>query len=55
MAPVAVTGMAVLLPGAPDLDTYWRNLRDGVDAITHFTEAQLREAGVPAELIADPA
>ncbi len=26
--------MAVLLPGAPDLDTYWRNLIGGVDAIT---------------------
>ncbi|WP_238427056.1 type I polyketide synthase, partial [Streptomyces adustus] len=25
--------MAVLLPGARDLETYWRNLRDGVDAI----------------------
>ncbi|MDV9201946.1 beta-ketoacyl [acyl carrier protein] synthase domain-containing protein, partial [Streptomyces sp. Wh19] len=25
--------MAVLLPGAADLDAYWRNLRDGVDAI----------------------
>ncbi|MFG2126830.1 beta-ketoacyl synthase N-terminal-like domain-containing protein [Streptomyces sp. NPDC048751] len=25
--------MAVLLPGAADLDGYWRNLRDGVDAI----------------------
>ena len=34
MEPVAVIGMAVLLPGAPDLDTYWRNLRDGVDAIS---------------------
>ncbi|MFI9249036.1 beta-ketoacyl synthase N-terminal-like domain-containing protein [Streptomyces sp. NPDC053069] len=31
--PVAVVGMAVLLPGARDLDAYWRNLRDGVDAI----------------------
>ncbi|MGY0064502.1 beta-ketoacyl synthase N-terminal-like domain-containing protein [Streptomyces sp. LZ34] len=26
--------MAVLLPGAPDLGTYWRNLVAGVDAIT---------------------
>ncbi|MHB9864004.1 beta-ketoacyl synthase N-terminal-like domain-containing protein [Streptomyces sp. YIM S03343] len=25
--------MAVLFPGAPDLGAYWRNLRDGVDAI----------------------
>ncbi|MGV9559670.1 beta-ketoacyl synthase N-terminal-like domain-containing protein [Streptomyces sp. NPDC003522] len=31
--PVAIVGMAVLLPGAPDLDAYWRNLRDGVDAV----------------------
>ncbi|AUG75397.1 type I polyketide synthase [Kitasatospora sp. MMS16-BH015] len=32
--PVAVVGMAVLLPGAPDLAAYWRNLVDGVDAVT---------------------
>ncbi len=32
--PVAIVGMAVLLPGAPDLDTYWRNLVNGADAIT---------------------
>ncbi|GHE09296.1 type I polyketide synthase [Streptomyces alanosinicus] len=31
--PVAIVGMAVLLPGAPGLDAYWRNLRDGVDAV----------------------
>ncbi|MEV6051831.1 beta-ketoacyl synthase N-terminal-like domain-containing protein [Streptomyces sp. NPDC052107] len=32
--PVAIVGMAVLLPGAPGLDAFWRNLRDGVDAIS---------------------
>ncbi|WP_410655185.1 beta-ketoacyl synthase N-terminal-like domain-containing protein [Amycolatopsis sp. lyj-112] len=26
--------MSVLFPGAPDLDTYWRNIVDGTDAIT---------------------
>ncbi|WP_240519557.1 beta-ketoacyl synthase N-terminal-like domain-containing protein [Amycolatopsis antarctica] len=26
--------MSVLFPGAPDLDAYWRNLVEGVDAIT---------------------
>ncbi|MFF3445890.1 beta-ketoacyl synthase N-terminal-like domain-containing protein [Streptomyces sp. NPDC002667] len=31
--PVAIVGMAVLLPGARDLEAYWLNLRDGVDAI----------------------
>ncbi|ADP79619.1 type I polyketide synthase [Pseudofrankia inefficax] len=33
-APVAIVGMAVLLPGAPDLATYWQNLISGSDAIT---------------------
>ncbi|MEU6987895.1 beta-ketoacyl synthase N-terminal-like domain-containing protein [Streptomyces sp. NPDC046324] len=32
-APVAITGMAVMLPGAPDLATYWHNLTAGVDTI----------------------
>lgn len=31
--PVAIVGMSVLFPGAPDLDTYWRNIVDGLDAI----------------------
>ncbi|SFW82829.1 type I polyketide synthase [Amycolatopsis australiensis] len=31
---VAIVGMSVLLPGAPDLAAYWRNLVGGVDAIT---------------------
>lgn len=39
-APVAIVGMAVLLPGAADLDTYWRNLRDGVDAIGEVPESR---------------
>ncbi|TDV56074.1 beta-ketoacyl synthase N-terminal-like domain-containing protein [Actinophytocola oryzae] len=33
MTAVAITGMAVLLPGAPDLATYWHNIVHGVDAI----------------------
>jgi acyl transferase domain-containing protein/phosphopantetheinyl transferase len=30
---VAIVGMACVFPGAPDLATYWQNLRAGVDAI----------------------
>ncbi|MDH6128072.1 type I polyketide synthase [Kitasatospora sp. GP82] len=40
LPPVAVVGMAVLLPGAPDLATYWRNLVGGVDAITDVPEGR---------------
>ncbi|MEE6263154.1 type I polyketide synthase [Plantactinospora sonchi] len=33
-AQIAIVGMAALLPGAGDLDSYWRNLVEGVDAIS---------------------
>jgi acyl transferase domain-containing protein/phosphopantetheinyl transferase len=32
--PVAIVGMACVLPGAPDLATFWSNVVGGVDAIT---------------------
>ncbi len=31
--PVAIVGLGCRLPGAPDVESYWRLLRDGVDAI----------------------
>lgn len=52
---VAVVGMSGRFPGAPDLDTYWANLRDGVCSISTFTEKELLADGAdPAEL-ASPA
>ena len=32
--PIAIVGMAAMMPGAPNLDTYWRNIVGGVDAVT---------------------
>ncbi|GAB3508263.1 beta-ketoacyl synthase N-terminal-like domain-containing protein [Amycolatopsis cihanbeyliensis] len=39
--PVAIVGMAVLLPGAADLAAYWRNLTGGFDAITEVPADRL--------------
>ncbi|MEU7873533.1 beta-ketoacyl synthase N-terminal-like domain-containing protein [Dactylosporangium sp. NPDC049140] len=36
----AIVGMAALLPGAGDLDGYWRNLVEGVDAISEVPPAR---------------
>ncbi|WP_327593551.1 beta-ketoacyl synthase N-terminal-like domain-containing protein [Streptomyces chartreusis] len=48
---VAVVGMSGRFPGAPDLDTYWANLRDGVCSLSAFTEKELLADGAdPAEL-----
>jgi phthiocerol/phenolphthiocerol synthesis type-I polyketide synthase E len=52
---VAIIGMAGRFPGADDLDTFWDNLRAGRETITHFTDDELRAAGIPDELLADPA
>jgi acyl transferase domain-containing protein len=41
---IAVIGMAGKFPGAPNLDAYWQNLRNGVESITHFSEHELEVA-----------
>ncbi|HMB71220.1 MAG TPA: beta-ketoacyl synthase N-terminal-like domain-containing protein, partial [bacterium] len=51
---IAVIGMALRVPGAVTVETFWDNLRNGVESITRFTPDELRAAGVPEELIADP-
>nr|WP_256106154.1 non-ribosomal peptide synthetase/type I polyketide synthase [Streptomyces sp. ODS05-4] len=51
---VAVTGFAVKLPGAPDVETYWANLRAGTESITHFTAEQQRAAGIGDDVLGDP-
>ncbi|HEX5054373.1 MAG TPA: SDR family NAD(P)-dependent oxidoreductase [Planctomycetota bacterium] len=51
---IAVVGMACRLPGAPNLDAFWRLLRDGRDARVELSDEALRAAGVPPEVLADP-
>ncbi len=46
---VAIIGMAGRLPGANSLAEFWENLRNGVEAMREFSEAELRAAGVSDE------
>ncbi|MFB8419259.1 amino acid adenylation domain-containing protein [Streptomyces albidoflavus] len=52
---VAIVGMALRLPGADDAETFWANLRDGVESIRRFTDRELLDAGVPGDVLDDPA
>lgn len=52
---IAVVGMAGRFPGAHDVDAFWRNLRDGVESITFFTEADVVAAGEHPGLARSPA
>lgn len=42
---LAIVGMAVRLPGASSPEELWKNLKEGVDAITHFPEEELDVPG----------
>ncbi|HEU0301617.1 MAG TPA: type I polyketide synthase, partial [Longimicrobium sp.] len=52
---VAVIGMAGRFPGADDLEAFWRILEGGAEAVHHYTDDELRAAGVPEDDLADPA
>ena len=43
---IAIIGMAGRFAGAPDIEAFWNNLRDGVESITFFTDEQLLASGV---------
>jgi acyl transferase domain-containing protein/acyl carrier protein len=51
---IAVIGMSGRFPGAPNLKDLWRNLRDGVEGVTFFSDEELLAAGVPEERLRDP-
>ena len=51
---IAVVGMALKVPGAQNVDGFWRNLADGVESITPQDDEALKAAGEdPAELLID--
>src|SRR5689334_4225865 len=51
---IAIIGMAGRFPGANDIGQFWSNLRDGVEAVTFFTDEELLAAGVEANVLSDP-
>jgi acyl transferase domain-containing protein/acyl carrier protein len=50
---IAVIGMSGRFPKARDLRQLWRNLCDGVEAVTFFSDEELLAAGIPAERLRD--
>jgi acyl transferase domain-containing protein/acyl carrier protein len=51
---IAIIGMAGRFPGANDVETFWRNLRNGVEAITLFTDEELLARGISAKEMNNP-
>ena len=41
---VAIVGMACVMPGAPDVETFWANIVDGVDSVTEVPASRWDQA-----------
>ncbi|MFE7562508.1 type I polyketide synthase [Kitasatospora sp. NPDC057500] len=51
---IAVVGLAGRLPGAPSIEDFWRNQREGVESVSRFTPEQLAAAGWPTAMVTHP-
>jgi len=51
---IAIVGMAGRFPGAKNVAEFWRNVRDGVESISFFTDEELAAAGLDGEMLAHP-
>src|ERR671922_2122790 len=43
---IAIIGMSGRFPGANNIDDFWRNLCDGVESITYFSDQEAAESGM---------
>ncbi|MBU0994172.1 MAG: acyltransferase domain-containing protein [Proteobacteria bacterium] len=50
---IAVIGMAGRYPDAKDIDQFWKNLADGKESVSFWTDDELLAAGVDKNLISD--
>ena len=49
---IAIIGMSCRFPGAENIDAFWRNLRDGVESISFFTDSEIQQDD--PELLGNP-
>jgi amino acid adenylation domain-containing protein len=48
---IAVIGMAGIFPGAPNIEEFWENLKNGIESITFFADDELKSEGVEDQLL----
>lgn len=51
---IAVIGMACRFPGANTIDEFWKNLQDGVESISFFTDEEMLESGIDRSVWSNP-
>ena len=51
---IAIIGMSGRFPQADNLDSFWQNLRDGVESVSFFSEQELKSVGIDQTLLSSP-
>jgi len=51
---IAIIAMAGRFPGAINVEEFWRNLQDGAEGITFFSDEEMIDAGIDPSLLQDP-
>ena len=51
---IAIVGMSCRFPGAPNIESYWQNLRDGITSVSFFNKDELKAAGIAPALFENP-
>src|SRR5438046_4560 len=51
---IAIVGMSCRLPGARDIDEFWRTLPAGIESIARLSDQEILESGVPPSYLSNP-
>lgn len=51
---VAIIGMAGCFPGAESIEQFWHNLKQGIESIQFFSDAELHNSGITTEQLQQP-
>ena len=50
---IAIIGLSCRFPGARNVQQFWRNLKNGVESISFFSDQELRASGIDPALLGD--
>jgi acyl transferase domain-containing protein/acyl carrier protein len=50
---IAIIGLSCRFPGARGVQQFWKNLKDGVESISFFSDQELKESGIDPILLND--
>ncbi|HEY9629838.1 MAG TPA: SDR family NAD(P)-dependent oxidoreductase [Coleofasciculaceae cyanobacterium] len=51
---IAIVGISGRFPGAANIDTFWQNLRNGVESVSFFSDEELLASGIDPTALSDP-